>query len=122
MLQFDASVWGALSRQISIGDFRRRIPPSVLVIHERKQWNSRPPRCASRQYRIYSDNASLGAVAARDFIPKHDRRRKHASGLCAHGGPFSGGISAGDTAKGEAFADIAASLIKEAINRPKLPR
>jgi hypothetical protein len=47
----------ALSRQISIGGFRRRIPPSALVIRERKQWNSRPPRCASRQYRIYSDNA-----------------------------------------------------------------
>jgi len=28
---------------------------------------------------------------------------------------------AGDTAKGEAFADIAASLIKEAINRPSSP-
>jgi hypothetical protein len=47
----------ALSRQISIGDFRRRIRPSALVIREQKQWSSSPPWCASRQYRIYSDNA-----------------------------------------------------------------
>src|SRR5208282_3996539 len=32
----------ALSRQISIGDFRRRISPSALKIHEQKQWA--PPR------------------------------------------------------------------------------
>jgi hypothetical protein len=47
----------ALSRQISIGDFRRRIRPSALVIREQKQWSSSPPSCAGRQYRIYSDNA-----------------------------------------------------------------
>ena len=33
----------ALSRQISIGDFRRRIRPSARVIREQKQWSSRPP-------------------------------------------------------------------------------
>jgi ribokinase len=27
------------------------------VIREQKQWSSSPPLCASRQYRIYSDNA-----------------------------------------------------------------
>jgi hypothetical protein len=46
----------ALSRQISIDNFRRRIRPSALVIREQKQWSSSPPWCASRQYRIYSDN------------------------------------------------------------------
>jgi exonuclease SbcC len=51
----------ALSRQISIGDFRRRIRPSALVIREQKQWSSRPPWRASRQYRIYSDNADRRA-------------------------------------------------------------
>src|SRR5271165_5380730 len=33
----------ALSRQISIGDFRRRIRRSALLIREQKQWNSSPP-------------------------------------------------------------------------------
>jgi hypothetical protein len=33
----------ALSRQISIGDFRRRIRPSALVIREQKQWSSSRP-------------------------------------------------------------------------------
>jgi hypothetical protein len=53
-----------LSRQISIGDFRRRIRPGVFVIREQKQWRSSPPWSASRQYRIYSDNASKMAKAA----------------------------------------------------------
>ncbi len=48
-----------LSRQISIGDFRRRIRPRELVIREQKQWNSCPPWWAIRQYRIYSDNAGV---------------------------------------------------------------
>ena len=52
----------ALSRQISIGDFRRRIRPSAAVIREQKQWNSSPPWWASKQYRIYSDNASRTPV------------------------------------------------------------
>ena len=47
----------ALSRQISIGDFRRGIRPSAAAIHEQKQWSSNPPWGASRQYRNYSDNA-----------------------------------------------------------------
>ena|SRR5208282_802118 len=47
----------ALSRQISKGDFRRRIRPSATVIREQKQWSSSAPLCANRQYRIYSDNA-----------------------------------------------------------------
>jgi hypothetical protein len=51
----------ALSRQISIGDFRRRIRPSALVIREQKQWSSSPPWCASRQYRIYPDNVASRA-------------------------------------------------------------
>jgi len=33
----------ALSRQISIGDFRRRIRRSALLIREQKQWSSSPP-------------------------------------------------------------------------------
>src|SRR5208337_2709454 len=53
----------ALSRQIGIGDFRRRIRPSALVIREQKQWTSSPPWCARRQYRIYSDNALASALA-----------------------------------------------------------
>src|SRR5208283_5435170 len=39
-----------------MGDFRRRIRPNAAVIREQKQWSSSPPWCASRQYRIYSDN------------------------------------------------------------------
>ena len=31
--------------------------PNAAVICEQKQWSSSPPWCASRQYRIYSDNA-----------------------------------------------------------------
>jgi len=42
----------ALSRQISIGHFRRRISPNALAIREQKQWGSTSPRSASRQYRI----------------------------------------------------------------------
>jgi len=34
--------WRALSRQISIGHSRRRIPPSASAIHEQKQWSSAP--------------------------------------------------------------------------------
>jgi hypothetical protein len=49
----------AMSRQISIGDFRRRIRPSPLVIRKKKQRSSSPPSCAGRQYRIYSDNAMV---------------------------------------------------------------
>jgi hypothetical protein len=45
------------SRRISIGHFRRQIWPSASAIREQKQWSSAPPWCASRQYRIYSDNA-----------------------------------------------------------------
>src|ERR1700688_3032898 len=55
----------ALSRQISIGDFRRRIRPSAAIIREQKQWSSSPPWCASRQYRVYSDNAQQGRHHAR---------------------------------------------------------
>ncbi len=55
---------GALSRQITIGHFRRRIRPSPSVIREQKQWSSGPSWCASRQYRIYSDNAFLRLRAA----------------------------------------------------------
>ena len=33
----------ALSRQTSIGHFRRRIRPSASAIHEQKQWSSAPP-------------------------------------------------------------------------------
>ena len=47
----------ALSRQISIGHFRRRIPSSASAIHEEKQRSSAPLSGANRQYRIYSDNA-----------------------------------------------------------------
>ncbi len=43
---------GALSRQMSIGHFRRRISPSVSAIHEQKQWRSIPRRRGSWQYRI----------------------------------------------------------------------
>ena len=50
-------VYWALSRQISIGHFRRRIRPSASAIHEQKQWGHTPPESAIRQYRIYSDNA-----------------------------------------------------------------
>src|SRR5271166_514932 len=61
----------ALSRQISIGDFRRRIRPRELVIREQKQWNSCPPWWAIRQYRIYSDNASTAKEG------RAGRRRLH---------------------------------------------
>ena len=62
----------ALSRQISIGDFRRRIRPSALLIREQKQWSSSPPWCASRQYRIYSDNApATGQGASIAFSFSH---------------------------------------------------
>jgi len=43
---------GALSRQISIGDFRRRISPNALTIHEQKQSGPTSPRSARSQYRI----------------------------------------------------------------------
>ena len=33
------------------------------MIHEQKQRSSAPPRGASRQYRIYSDNAQTGAAS-----------------------------------------------------------
>ena len=46
----------ALSRQISIGDFRRRIRSTAAAIREQKQWSSSAPWSANRQYRIYSDN------------------------------------------------------------------
>jgi hypothetical protein len=36
-------VWLALSRQISIGDFRHRIRPGALAIREQKQWRSSLP-------------------------------------------------------------------------------
>ena len=76
----------ALSRQISIGDFRRQIRPSALVIREQKQWISSPPWCASRQYRIYSDNARqrIDALVALAFCrrwqaaPPHRHRRSRA--------------------------------------------
>src|SRR5208283_752097 len=51
----------ALSRQISIGHFRRRVRPSVSMIREQKQCSSSPARRASRQYKIYSDNALSNA-------------------------------------------------------------
>jgi hypothetical protein len=39
------------------------------VIREQKQWGSRPPWCASRQYRIYSDNARGAHFSRRvDFL------------------------------------------------------
>jgi hypothetical protein len=47
----------ALSRQISIGDFRRRIRPSALAIREQKQWSSILPWCASRQYRFLPERS-----------------------------------------------------------------
>jgi hypothetical protein len=47
----------AVSRQISIGDFRRRIRPSAAAIRQQKLHSSSPPSCARGQYRIYSDNA-----------------------------------------------------------------
>jgi hypothetical protein len=52
-----SSLTRALSRQINIGDFPHRIRPGALVIREQKQGRSNPPWSASRQYRIYSDNA-----------------------------------------------------------------
>jgi hypothetical protein len=42
----------ALSRQISIGYFRRRISPSALTIREQKQWDPTEARSARSQYRI----------------------------------------------------------------------
>jgi hypothetical protein len=45
---------------MSIGDFRRRIRSSAWVIRAQKQGSSSPPWCATRQYRIYSDNADDG--------------------------------------------------------------
>ena len=47
----------ALSRKISIGHFRHRIRPSASMIREQKQCSSSPASRASRQYKIYSDNA-----------------------------------------------------------------
>jgi hypothetical protein len=52
----------AVSRQISIGDFQRRIRPSAAAIRHQKQHSSSPPSCARRQYRIYSDIAVFGAT------------------------------------------------------------
>ena len=37
-----------------------------MTIHEQKQWGSTLPRSASRQYRIYSDNARAAASKARN--------------------------------------------------------
>jgi Zn-dependent oligopeptidase len=54
----------ALSRQISIGDFRHRIRPGALVIREQKQLRSSPPWSASRQYRIYSDGVDVARAAS----------------------------------------------------------
>jgi hypothetical protein len=42
----------AVSRQISIGYFRRRISPSALTIREQKQWDPTEARSARSQYRI----------------------------------------------------------------------
>jgi len=47
----------ALSRQISGGDFRHRIRPRVVIREQKRRRSSRPWN-ASRQYRIYSDNAA----------------------------------------------------------------
>ncbi len=47
----------ALSRQISIGDFRRGIRPSAAAIREQKQWSSNPPWGASRQYRFLPERS-----------------------------------------------------------------
>src|SRR5271167_510987 len=96
----EAALAVALSRQISIGDFRRRIRPSAPVIREQKQWSSSPPWCASRQYRIYSDNARRGtpkkalcrALADRSRRRLGDRsarRRRLPSGMRQGGAAFA---------------------------------
>src|SRR5258708_3430535 len=54
----------ALSRQMSIGDFRRRIRPGALGIREQKQGDSSPPWCASGQYRICSDGVDVARAAS----------------------------------------------------------
>ena len=54
-----ASLRWALSRQIGLGGFRRRIRLGAAVIREQKQWSSSLPLYASGQYRIYSDNAAI---------------------------------------------------------------
>ena len=64
----------ALSRQIGIGYFWCRIRPGASVIPEQKQWSSAPPRGASRQYRIYSDNGVGLTVAQRHGLSAAFRR------------------------------------------------
>ena len=46
------SVRLALSRQNSIGDFKHRISPSALAIHEQNSWVPPRPKSARSQYRI----------------------------------------------------------------------
>jgi hypothetical protein len=45
----------AVSRQNGVDDFRCRISPSALMIHEQKQWGLTSPQSARPQYRIYAD-------------------------------------------------------------------
>lgn len=44
-----------MSRQNGVDDFRCRISPSALIIHEQKQWGPTSPQSARPQYRIYAD-------------------------------------------------------------------
>jgi hypothetical protein len=69
----NSAAW-ALSRQISIGDFRHRIRPGALVFREQKKWRSSPPWSASRQYRIYSDNAPLASQKRAPTVCRTTRR------------------------------------------------
>ena len=71
----------ALSRQISIGGFRRQIRPSAAVIREQKQRSSSLPLYASGQYRIYSDNAVLEYWG----FPEVPRATRHAGKRVGHG-------------------------------------
>ena len=68
--------------------FSASIRPSAAVIREQKQWSSSPPWCASRQCRIYPDNArgtamwrpSSRALAVRRSNPASANRSSCASG------------------------------------------
>jgi hypothetical protein len=71
---FAANAW-ALSRQISIGHFRHRIRPSASMIREQKQCSSSSAWRASRQYKIYSDNAVAPGPKSRRPTGRLLRRR-----------------------------------------------
>ena len=71
----------AVSREISIGDFRRRIRPSAASNRQQKQHNSGPPSCTRRQYRIYSDGVDVARTASGSMKSRAKMGRRQSNRL-----------------------------------------